>query len=946
MGPGEIRAIRGARSRAAFAKLLGVTQLTVLRWELPDGSKEARRPRAKMLEQLRKIAEEGITTSEPDEGDDDDDASEPARVPSRLDQLVDRLSRSDWAPVHEELLSLVANGELETEEERMYATVALVQIQLFVRCDVRGAIAALRPVLDAAERGELPRHVAARAQVLAALIHAAPDARVFDAGRVNAHATAAERLFEPDQDDLGVLLTVAKISAARFAGPHAVARTFASSIQWLERATSPLAEALSAELRSVMAATRGDFVAEKRLEDVAVARAEQLGLPGLWVPMLAQRAYRGLAGTTTPDQILAITRRAREATAVIVPVEPFVRLLGCEADALMRLARFDDAMAVVREGMQHAEAGGVPVFALVAPAVRSLALTQRGAELDELARRVAASGLSAQLSRTAVIDAHVLHIRLAKELFTGDVALAADLGRKLRAIIDQIGTDGIDFITHDAHILLVGSHLGVGDVEGARRAAEACAALLEQRPSIAHAMFFRRLLARLDTMAGRLTEARDKLESALATFQLIGEVTQGAQTRMDLALLSKLAGAEDAEQRVAEASAELARHGMPRPVNAKLPPEVMLQVSAATTKQWQPLSLAERLALGVERLALGLPPELLHRELIQVLGELLPGRTITPTDAAVREPAAAIVFPDGRGGVVVSGPLDADDRAVLRTLGTMAKLALGGARPPSPVAEVPADLDDRLPGFIAAAPPTRQLKREIAQLSRSSATILITGESGSGKEVVARAVHDLSARAKKPYVVFNCASIPRELFEGQLFGYRKGAFTGATSDNPGVIRAADGGTLFLDEIGELPLDTQPKLLRFLENAEVLPLGEQKPRRVDVRVLAATHRDLGRLVREGTFREDLYYRLNVVPLQVPPLRDRREDVVALARLFVSKLAPEGATPPELGVDAVAALKAHAWPGNVRELRNVIERAMAYTPVPEVLGAAHLRIGRAS
>ena len=135
MGPGEIRAIRGARSRAAFAKLLGVTQLTVLRWELPDGSKEARRPRAKMLEQLRKIAEEGITTSEPDEGDDDDDASEPARVPSRLDQLVDRLSRSDWAPVHEELLSLVANGELETEEERMYATVALVQIQLFVRRD-------------------------------------------------------------------------------------------------------------------------------------------------------------------------------------------------------------------------------------------------------------------------------------------------------------------------------------------------------------------------------------------------------------------------------------------------------------------------------------------------------------------------------------------------------------------------------------------------------------------------------------------------------------------------------------------------------------------------------------------------------------------------------------------------------------------------------------------
>jgi transcriptional regulator with PAS, ATPase and Fis domain len=247
-----------------------------------------------------------------------------------------------------------------------------------------------------------------------------------------------------------------------------------------------------------------------------------------------------------------------------------------------------------------------------------------------------------------------------------------------------------------------------------------------------------------------------------------------------------------------------------------------------------------------------------------------------------------------------------------------------------------------LPHFIAAAPVTRKLKSEIARLSKSSATILIGGESGTGKEVVARAVHDLSARADKPYIVFNCASVPRDLFESQLFGYRKGSFTGAVNDSPGVIRAADGGTLFLDEIGELPLDTQPKLLRFLENAEVTALGEQKPRRVDVRVLAATHRDLDRLVREGRFREDLFYRLNVIPLQVPPLRDRKEDVVALARMFIARLAPDAGSPPELASDAVQALRAHNWPGNVRELRNVIERAMAYAPVPEVLHTEHLRI----
>jgi transcriptional regulator with PAS, ATPase and Fis domain len=236
----------------------------------------------------------------------------------------------------------------------------------------------------------------------------------------------------------------------------------------------------------------------------------------------------------------------------------------------------------------------------------------------------------------------------------------------------------------------------------------------------------------------------------------------------------------------------------------------------------------------------------------------------------------------------------------------------------------------------------QKLKAEIAGLSRSSATILVSGESGSGKEVVARAVHDLSARADKPYIVFNCASVPRELFESQLFGHRRGAFTGASNDSLGVIRAADGGTLFLDEIGELPLDTQPKLLRFLENGEVLPLGEQKARRVQVRVVAATHRDLRRLVLEGRFREDLYYRLNVVPLHVPPLRQRREDVLALARVFLRRLTPAGCETPELGSDAVARLNRHNWPGNVRELRNVIERAMAYAPIPQLLRAEHLRV----
>ncbi|MFO0661551.1 MAG: sigma 54-interacting transcriptional regulator [Polyangiaceae bacterium] len=161
------------------------------------------------------------------------------------------------------------------------------------------------------------------------------------------------------------------------------------------------------------------------------------------------------------------------------------------------------------------------------------------------------------------------------------------------------------------------------------------------------------------------------------------------------------------------------------------------------------------------------------------------------------------------------------------------------------------------------------------------------------------------------------------------------------SDHPGVIRAADGGTLFLDEIAELPLDVQPKLLRFLENGEVFPLGARRSMTVDVRVIAATHRDLGDMVRRGLFREDLYYRLHVVPLRVPPLRERADDIAPLARHFVRLLAPEGHV-PVLAPDALAVLQSHPWPGNVRELRNVIERSLAFSPMPEVIRAEHLRI----
>ncbi|MEM7588219.1 MAG: sigma-54 dependent transcriptional regulator [Acidobacteriota bacterium] len=219
----------------------------------------------------------------------------------------------------------------------------------------------------------------------------------------------------------------------------------------------------------------------------------------------------------------------------------------------------------------------------------------------------------------------------------------------------------------------------------------------------------------------------------------------------------------------------------------------------------------------------------------------------------------------------------------------------------------------------------RSLFDELEKVGPTTASVLIRGETGTGKELVARRIHQLSAAARGPFVALNCAAVPECLLESELFGHRKGAFTGADRDREGRFREAHGGTLFLDEIGDMPLAAQAKLLRVLQERVVEPLGGGKPTRVDVRVLAATHRDLLELAREQRFREDLYYRLRVVELTVPPLAARDEDVLLLTRHF---LALAGRPAHQLTPEAAAALRAHPWPGNVRELRNAMERAAIF------------------
>jgi DNA-binding NtrC family response regulator len=236
-------------------------------------------------------------------------------------------------------------------------------------------------------------------------------------------------------------------------------------------------------------------------------------------------------------------------------------------------------------------------------------------------------------------------------------------------------------------------------------------------------------------------------------------------------------------------------------------------------------------------------------------------------------------------------------------------------------------------GIIGNDPSMKQLAELIDRVAPSSAAVAVLGESGTGKELVARAIHDGSTRAQAAFIPVNCAAISKELIESELFGHEKGAFTGAANARKGAFEEADGGTLFLDEVGELPLDLQAKLLRALESGEIKRVGASRPLHVDVRVVAATNRDLLAAAREGKFREDLYYRLCVIPLHLPPLRNRRSDILPIAEHFIRVFAPRGQT-VRLTDAAIEALTGHSWPGNVRELRNVIHRALLLRKGPNI------------
>jgi DNA-binding NtrC family response regulator/tetratricopeptide (TPR) repeat protein len=494
---------------------------------------------------------------------------------------------------------------------------------------------------------------------------------------------------------------------------------------------------------------------------------------------------------------------------------------------------------------------------------------------------------------------------------------------------------------------------------------------------------FLRLRGRLHAEAKRPTEAYHDLGQSVSVFELIGERYQAGLSYLELGRLAGAAGARSRATRyLADAAAIFDTHGAApdlAEVNAALE-----EVPVAGTGGYVGVQMDGDDAIVRRLVDASVTPALLAREGAQALLEacdaqaasvfvqlsggqvqvlaaagcdadaarglaLATIRTAGGTPLLVSEPVGRVAEGQRLAVVSSSRPLPAQARQRFRTLCAVLRqgFELCQARErPVDVAAVALErqLEPLLPGFACASAAMQRVAEQIQRLQGNDLTVLITGESGTGKDLVARAIHAGSPRRAHMFLPYNCTSATRELADSQLFGHRRGSFTGAVADQPGVLRTAVGGTLFLDEVGDLPLDVQPKLLRFLEQGEVLPVGDTKPHRVDVRVVAATNADLEARVADGKFRDDLFYRLSVIRIHVPPLRERREEIPHLSTFFLRDASDRLGKPGvRLSPETLDLFDAFAWPGNVRQLRNEVQRAVAMAPptgliTPDLLSPA--------
>jgi DNA-binding NtrC family response regulator/tetratricopeptide (TPR) repeat protein len=523
--------------------------------------------------------------------------------------------------------------------------------------------------------------------------------------------------------------------------------------------------------------------------------------------------------------------------------------------------------------------------------------------------------------------------------------------------------------------------IAAGRLTDAERRLAAAADALDPRVAPATWGEYLRLRGALHAKNGAAADAYHDFAQSATLLELLGERYQAAISHLALGRLVAETGARSvAERHLDKAAGVFQQLGAQRDLDDTDRARGLLTHVGSGAYVLSPADADDAIVRRiVDAAAL---PDLLGRETAAAMLEAAGGETaavfvelaggdvrvvasVGGDDEAARGLArlAAHGQPNGRGTLFVE-PLGRDTEGmrmavlasarpighpVLRRLKMIATVARQGytlcaARDRSVASVGPAavrSLEPVLPGFLSASAAMTRVVEQIQRLQGNDLTVLITGESGTGKELVARAIHAGSHRSAATFLPYNCTTTGRDLADSQLFGHRRGAFTGAVSDQPGLVRTASGGTLFLDEIGDLPLDVQPKLLRFLEQSEIMPIGETRPQRVDVRVLAATNADLEQRVAEGKFREDLYYRLSVIRIHVPPLRERREEIPHLSTYFLRQSCERLAKPDiQLSSEALDLFSQYWWPGNVRQLRNEIQRAVAMSMPGDTIESAHL------
>jgi DNA-binding NtrC family response regulator/tetratricopeptide (TPR) repeat protein len=560
-------------------------------------------------------------------------------------------------------------------------------------------------------------------------------------------------------------------------------------------------------------------------------------------------------------------------------------------------------------------------------------------------------------------------------LRSGDGANALAIAAEVAESSDAPAVYGLQ-----AELIAIESLLALGRIAEAEQRLDAISGRVEPDTMWGFWGVFLRMRGRLHAAAGRSVEAYHDFGQSVSVFDLLGEGYQSGLSYLELGRLAAAAGARSRATRYLTDAATIF-DGLGAAPNLAAARAALNHVPAVTTGGYVGVQMDGDAALVRRLVDAAAIPALLARDGATALLEACDAQAVVlfirgsngqvhllGTAGCDAEGGRALATAAQRGTTsalpIASEPIGRTSSGVRYALVSSARPLAGPSlqrfrtlcavlrqgfelceardRQPDPGGRaLERPLDPLLPGFVCASAAMQRVAEQIRRMQGNDLTVLITGESGTGKDLVARAIHAGSPRHDSMFLPYNCTSATRELADSQLFGHRRGSFTGAIADQAGVLRTAVGGTLFLDEVGDLPLDVQPKLLRFLEQGEVLPVGDTRPQRVDVRVVAATNADLESRVSDGKFREDLFYRLSVIRIHVPPLRERREEIPHLSTFFLRDASERLGKPGvRLTAETLDIFDAFSWPGNVRQLRNEVQRAVAMAPpdgsiTPELL-----------